>query len=195
MIIGGVIFVVKMKIVKRNLNRLKSLMRSIAMKRYPCKSRLSIKYRERNAKNAYIVIILHHNFRHANYIDVAMPEGATQMIQNQAEWGIPSTLVTQIRKSYPQVSSAQIYNTWRALSETYWRRDEHQIPSAIKLLKEFSNEVDLFEPKDIPEGVEILAWGMKKIAEPLRGKIFQVAMDATCMYASLTEIFIFEIFL
>lgn len=164
------------------------------MKRYPCKSRLLIKYRERNAKNAYVVIILHHNFRHVNYIDVAMPEGATRLIQDQAEWAVPSTLVTRIRKIYPQVSAAQIYNAWRELSETYWRRDELQIPSAIKLLKEFSNEVDLFEPKNIPEGVEILAWGMKKIAEPLRGKVLEVAMDATCMYSSssITENFKFD---
>ena len=55
---------------------------------------------------------------------------------------------TRIRKIYSQVSSAQIYNVWRELSETYWRRDNLQISSAIKLLKEFSNEVDLFEHKD-----------------------------------------------
>ena len=90
------------------------------------------------------------------------------------------------------LSSAQIYNVWRELSETYWRHDNLQIPSAIKLLKEFSNEVDLFEPKDIPEGVEILAWGMKKIAEPLRGKVLEVCMDVTCMYVPITENFTFN---
>ena len=105
--------------------------------------------------------------------------------------GTPSTLETRIRKIYP-VSSAQVYNVWRELNETYWRRDELQIPSEIKLLKEFSNEADLFEPKDIPEGVEILLWGMKKIAEPLRGKILEVGMDATCTYASITENFKFD---
>jgi len=51
----------------------------------------------------------------------------------------------------------------------------------MKLLKEFGDEADIFEPKHVPEGVEILAWGMKKIAGPLKGKIIEVGMDATCM--------------
>ena len=49
------------------------------------------------------------------------------------------------------------------------------------LLKELGDKVDIFEPHHIPEGVEILAWGMKKIAKPLTGKIVEVGMDATCL--------------
>ena len=45
---------------------------TLGMKWYPYKSRLSIKHRERNLKNAYTVIILRHNFGHVNYIDVAI---------------------------------------------------------------------------------------------------------------------------
>lgn len=153
---------------------------TIGMIRYPCRSRLSIKYRERDVKDAYVVIVLHHHFRHVHYLDVSMPPGATQIIQDQSEWATPSVLSTQIRKMYPTVSAAQVYNTWKDLSEVHWRREDLQIPSAMKLLAEFKDEVDIFRPKDIPEGVEILAWGMKKIAGKLKGKILEVGMDATC---------------
>jgi len=54
------------------------------------------------------------------------------------------------------------------------------LPSAKTLLAEVSNDVDIFEPIGVPEGVEILAWGMKQIAEPLRGKVIEIRIDATC---------------
>lgn len=110
-----------------------------------------------------------------------MPPEAMEMIQAQVEWATPSDLMSKVREVFPNVSSAQVYNAWRALSETYWRRDDMQISSAQKLLAEFDDEVDIFEPTCIPEGVEILAWGMKKIAKPLTGKIVEIGMDATCM--------------
>jgi hypothetical protein len=44
--------------------------------------------------------------------------------------------------------------------------------------------VDTFEPVSVPEGVEMLVWGMKKIAGPLTGKVFEIGMDANCEYAS-----------
>ena len=40
--------------------------------------------------------------------------------------------------------------------------------------------MNVFEPVNIPEGVEVLCWGMKKIAGPLKGKIVEVGLDATC---------------
>jgi hypothetical protein len=33
----------------------------------------------------------------------------------------------------------------------------------------------------IPEGVDILAWGMKKIAVLLKGMVIKIGMDATYM--------------
>ena len=41
---------------------------------------------------------------------------------------------------------------------------------------------DAFELQHVAEleGVEILAWGMKKKAEPLNGKIGEVGVDASC---------------
>jgi hypothetical protein len=110
-----------------------------------------------------------------------MPPEAMQMVNEQAEWDMPSDLATKVRLAYPQVSTAQVYNAWKAVSETYWQRDHLQIPSTRKLLVEFSDDVDIFEPKNILEGVEMLAWGMKKIAERLKGKVVEIGMDATCM--------------
>ncbi|KAJ6626462.1 hypothetical protein B0H10DRAFT_1998466, partial [Mycena sp. CBHHK59/15] len=45
--------------------------------------------------------------------------------------------------------------------------DDLQLPSAVKLLEE-------------NEGVEMLCWGMKKVAGPLKGKIVAIGVDATC---------------
>ena len=114
------------------------------------------------------------------YVDVRMPPEALQMIQEQAEWSTPSAMATKIQSIYAQVTTMQINAAWRELSQQYWRRDEMQLPSAKKLLAEYGDDVDVFEPVGIPEGVEILAWGMKRIAGPLRGKVVEIGMDATC---------------
>ena len=102
------------------------------------------------------------------------------MIQEQAEWLTPAAMASKIQLVYPQVTTKQIHAAWREISQAYWRRDDAQLPSAKKLLAEFGNDTDIFDPGDLPEGVEMLAWGMKRIAGPLRGKIFEIGMDATC---------------
>ena len=89
-------------------------------------------------------------------------------------------MATKVRAAYPNLTIAQIYNAWRALSQTFWRRAEEQLESARKLLTENSNEVDIFKLSNVPDGVEILAWGMKRIADLLKGKVVEVGMDATC---------------
>jgi len=109
-----------------------------------------------------------------------MPPEALQMIREQAEWSTPAAMTSKIRSLYPQVTTKQIHAAWREISQTYWRRDDAQLPSAKKLLAEFGDDVDIFEPTDLPDEVEMLAWGMKRIAEQLRGKVLEIAMDATC---------------
>jgi hypothetical protein len=74
----------------------------------------------------------------------------------------------------------QIHAAWRKLSQQYWHRDNMQLPSAKKLLAEYRDDVDIFVPVGVPEGVEMLAWGMKQITEPLQGKVVEIGMDATC---------------
>jgi len=109
-----------------------------------------------------------------------MPPEALQMIQEQAEWSTPAAMTSKIQSHYPKVTTKQIHAAWRELSQAYWRRDDAQLLSAKKLLAEFGDDVDIFEPADLPEGVEMLAWGMKQIAGPLRGKVAEIGMDATC---------------
>lgn len=109
-----------------------------------------------------------------------MPPEALQTIHEQAEWSTPAAMATKIQLIYPQVTTMQIHAAWRKLSQQYWRRDKMQLPSAKKLLAEYGDDVDIFEPTGVPEGVEILAWGMKRIAEPLRGKVVEIGIDATC---------------
>ena len=109
-----------------------------------------------------------------------MPPEALQIICEQAEWSRPSVMITKIQAAYPHITTGQINSAWRELSKTYWRREDAQLPSAMTLLAKFNEDVDIFKPVGIPDSVEILAWGMKRIAEPLRGKVVEIGIDATC---------------
>lgn len=68
------------------------------------------------------------------------------------------------------------------MSETLWKRDPLQLPSAKMLLKELGDDVDVFNVNE-PEGVEQLCWGMKRIGTRLRGKVIEIGIDATCAYS------------
>jgi hypothetical protein len=68
------------------------------------------------------------------------------------------------------------------MSEPFWRFDNDQLLSTKKVLQDHLDDVDIFEPEDVPDGVEMLCWGMKKIAMPLTGKIVEVGVDATCKW-------------
>lgn len=149
----------------------------VGMKRYPCKSRLSVTYR---GNPSFMVVNLHHHSKHIDYFDVSMPPDAFEMIHGQVEWLTPSAMAVKVRSAFPDLTTAQIYNTWRTLSEAFWWCAEDQLESAKKLLAEFGDEVDVFELSGVPEGVELLGWGMAKIAGPLKGKVVEVGMDATC---------------
>ena len=109
-----------------------------------------------------------------------MPPEAMQMVEEHIEWLTPSAMVSKVQSAYPQVLSAQVHTAWRELSKVHWHRNNLQLPSAKKLLVEYGDEVDIFKIENLPEGVEMLAWGMKKIVELLKGKIVEVRMDATC---------------
>lgn len=109
-----------------------------------------------------------------------MPQGAIDMIRENVEWLTPVAMVSKVQAAFPTVTAAQIHRAWMEMSEMYWRRDDLQLPSAAKLLEEHREDVDIFEPENIPEGVEMLCWGMKKIAGPLKGKIVEIGVDATC---------------
>ena len=150
------------------------------MKRYPCKSHLTITYKQIRDGGHDIFVNLRHHVKHVLYVDVGMPPEALQMIEEQAEWSTPAAMASKIQSIYPQVTMKQIHAAWRELSQAYWRHDDKQLLSAKKLLEEYGGDVDIFEPEGVPEGVEMLAWGMKQIVEPLQGKFVEIGMDVTC---------------
>lgn len=116
-----------------------------------------------------------------------MPAEVLQIIQEEAEWALPSAMATKIQLIHPHITTSQINAAWREQSKTHWLRDPEQLPSARKLLAEYGDDVDIFEPEDIPDGVEMLAWGMKRIAKPLKGKVIEIGMDATCKLYLLND--------
>ena len=65
------------------------------------------------------------------------------------------------------------------MSEILWKRDDLQLPSAEILLQEYSDKVNVFDLPKV-DGMEQLAWGMKKVSDQLRGKVVEVGIDATC---------------
>ena len=126
---------------------------NVGMKRYPCRSAMSVKYK-RNKNNSHDIFVnLRHHVNHVVYDDIRMPPEALQMIQEQAEWSTPAAMAGKIQLVYPQVTTKQIHAVWRELSQAFWRRDDAQLLSAKKLLAEFRADIDIFEPVRVPDGV------------------------------------------
>ncbi|KAF8226693.1 hypothetical protein L208DRAFT_1300477, partial [Tricholoma matsutake] len=126
-----------------------------------------------------ITIYLQHHEAHTLYYDVTMPPEAAVIIQENPEWTTLNAMVPKVQSLFPEVTSAQIYSTWTTMSETLWKRDVQQLWSAEILLQGYSSEVDVFGlPK--ADGVEQLAWGVKKVSDKLQEKVVEVGIDATC---------------
>jgi hypothetical protein len=156
---------------------------TVGMRRFECHSSLVITCHGNGDPMAHelmVYISLKHTTQHKPYYDVAMPAGAAAIIREHLEWTTPAEMVTKIQDEYPSVTRAQVHDAWTRMSEVLWRKDDNQMASAIKLLAEFPDEVDIFTPEGVSEGVEILCWGMRNIAGQLKGKIVEIALDATC---------------
>ena len=104
---------------------------------------------------------------------------ALEIIQTNLEWSTPVSMVSRIQGLFLNVTAKQIHATWTWMSEVLWQQDKEQLKSAWLLLDELGNEVDVFEIEAV-EGVEQICWGMKKITRRLKGKIMEIAIDATC---------------
>ena len=94
-------------------------------------------------------------------------------------------MVGKVQAQHPDVLPNQIHRAWTTMSEVFWKKDQMQLPSAEILLKDYSDDVDVFDIEKI-EGVEQLCWGMKKIAQRLCGQIVEVGIDATCEFYNRT---------
>ena len=101
------------------------------------------------------------------------------MIRENIEYHSPSEIAKRILLTHPSVTANQVNAAWSTMSETLWKRDNDQVASIKTLLDEYQDDVATLElPK--MEGVEQVAWVMKKVVAPLRGKIVEIGIDATC---------------
>ncbi|KAJ7307825.1 hypothetical protein DFH08DRAFT_975430 [Mycena albidolilacea] len=104
---------------------------------------------------------------------------ALAMIRDNVEWLTPAAMVTKVQAAFPTITTAQIRRAWVELSEPFWRFEDDQLLSTKKVLEEHTDHVDIFEPQNVPEGVEMICWGMKQISTLLKGKVVEIGVDAT----------------
>ena len=111
-----------------------------------------------------------------------MPVEALEMIRHDVEDATPNMLVSKVWRHFKNVSRQQVYNAWAKLSEGLWKHDSDQITSARLLLKEYLDDIDLFEDV-IPEpGVQQLCFALKRVLLGLKDKVVEIGMDATCNF-------------
>jgi hypothetical protein len=149
------------------------------MSRYDCHSSLWVSCKITSGGQRLISINLRHNINHKHYYDVSMPPGAAEIIRTSLEWSTPVSLVARIQEQYPSVTSNQVHSAWTTMSEVMWKRAKDQMESAKLLLEEYPDDVDVFHI-NVAEGVQQICWGMKRIANRLKGKVVEIGIDATC---------------
>jgi hypothetical protein len=158
---------------------------TLGMHRYDCRSKLNISLHiNQSDKNTYqITISLEHHMKHTPYYDVSLPPEAAALIRDNLEWFSPHEVTKLVLQTYPSITTNQVHAAWTMMSETLWKRDKEQLPSVKLLLGELENDVAVL---DLPrmEGVEQVAWVMKKIVFRLQGKIVEIGIDATCKIPS-----------
>ncbi|KAJ6618385.1 hypothetical protein B0H10DRAFT_1947572 [Mycena sp. CBHHK59/15] len=127
---------------------------NVGMKRFPCGSKLSIRCQAQNNEDMLDVMVqLKHAGKHVGYVDVSMPVEALDMIRENIEWLTPVAMVTKVQAAFPSVTAAQIHRAWMEESKPFWRFDNDQLLSTKKLLEEHTDDIDIFELTDIPEGL------------------------------------------
>ena len=89
-----------------------------------------------NSGDHVVLVNLQHHNDHIPYFDVEMPSGASDIICDSLEWSTQASLVTKIQESYQNVTVKQVHAAWTKMSETLWKWDQHQLPSAEILLKD-----------------------------------------------------------
>ena len=134
---------------------------------------------QREEKTYTILIWLEHHMKHTPYYDVSLPPAATVLIRENLECHCLNEVAKKVLLSHPSVTAKQVHAAWTKMSETLWKRDNEQVASVKALLAEHQDDAAIL---DLPrmEGVEQVAWVMKKIVLPLQGKIVEIGIDATC---------------
>lgn len=153
---------------------------NVGMECFECISQLNVSCHAMDRLGYHkVTILLNHHQNHKPNYDVAMPLEAIALICENLEWTTPVSMVPQIQAIHPNVTPAQVHRAWTEMSETLWKCEKDQLSSAKILLNEYRDDVDVFEI-DVQDGVQQLCWGMKKILAELKGKVIEIAVDATC---------------
>ncbi|KAJ7711152.1 hypothetical protein B0H14DRAFT_2414753 [Mycena olivaceomarginata] len=152
---------------------------TLGMHRFDCKSRLRVSCLNGDEGQRKISISLRHLDSHVPYYDVAMLAEAAAIIREGIEWSTPVQMVGKVQALFPNVTASQVHAAWSTMSEVLWKHDDMQLPSAQTLLKELGDDVDVLDIQPA-EGIQQVAWVMKKIMKPLEGKIVEIGLDATC---------------
>ncbi|KAG0694190.1 hypothetical protein DFH29DRAFT_985319 [Suillus ampliporus] len=116
---------------------------TVGMKHFDCHSTLVVSCCQRapdSIDQRTISIHIEHHDSHTPYFDVAMPAEATEIIRDNLEWSIPSTLVPRIQGLFPNVTSKQVHSAWSTMSQILWKKDENQLTSAKLLLDELAGD-------------------------------------------------------
>jgi hypothetical protein len=155
------------------------------MHHYDCKSKLGISYRANPSgeKTYSITISLEHHMNHTPYYDVSLHPEATALIRENLEWFSPHEVAKKVLAIYPSITATQVHTAWTTMSETLWKRDREQLPSVKLILGELKDDVAILGLPEM-DGVEQVAWVMKKVVLQLQGKVVEIGIDATCERSS-----------
>ncbi|KAH9051623.1 hypothetical protein EDB83DRAFT_2507093 [Lactarius deliciosus] len=150
---------------------------TIGMHQYDCKSKLngscnSCCPNPRSEEGTYrIMIWLEHHVKHIPYYNVSLPPEAAALIQETLVWSCPHKVTRKVQITYPAITANQVHTAWTTMNT-------QQIPSVKALLDELGDDVAILDLLVI-DGVEQIAWVMKKIASPLQGKVVEIGIDTT----------------
>ena len=149
---------------------------------YDCKSTLNISCcaSPRSKEHARTITIwLEHHMKHTPYYDVSLPPEAAALIRESLEYHCPNEVVKRVLLTHPSITMKQVHTAWTTMSKTLWKQSNEQVASVKALLGELQDDALIL---DLPgmEGVEQVAWVMKRVMSPLQGKIVEIGIDATC---------------
>ncbi|KAG2139796.1 uncharacterized protein EDB93DRAFT_1241918 [Suillus bovinus] len=116
---------------------------TVGMKCFDCYSTLVVsccQHTPDDIDQRTLSIHIEHHDSHTPYFDITMPAEATEIICNNLEWSIPSTLVPRIQGLFSNITSKQVHSAWSCMSQILWKKDENQLTSAKLLLDELAGD-------------------------------------------------------
>jgi hypothetical protein len=101
----------------------------------------------------------------------------------------------EILKKYPapNFSRKSVYQIWIGHCSQQWKRDEDEVKSANKLLREAAMlpETSLYQVVEIPlterDGFTAIALSLPQALRQFGGKIREISLDSACEYTSVNR--------